>query len=408
MSSPATHPPSHPVLVAMARAHAELDTVADQPLWSLTKEEAALALVEETRLNARLAALTLKTAVQAERTEVGAAQGATSAAAWLAHETHMTQRDAAALTKLGKALEAHPPVEEALSRGDVLADQAKAIVEDVDALPDDVGTAIKTQARDHLLGEAEHFDALRLRVLGKQVLDVVAPEVGEAEEARQLESQERKARAKARFTMHDDGHGTTYGRFSMPTHEADKLRKPLNALASPKAGGEGSTPHGMGLAFIEYVNRYPVEKLPKAAGMDATVVVTMTLETLMGGLKAAQLDTGTRISPSLARTMACEAGVIPVVLGGRSQVLDVGRKRRFHTKAQRIAMAVRDGGCIALGCDRPSAWCHAHHLDPWSQGGETSVERGAMLCARHHTLIHHPGYGVTHHEGGKVSFHKRE
>ncbi|WP_193608156.1 HNH endonuclease signature motif containing protein [Nocardioides lijunqiniae] len=408
MSSPATHPPSHPLLVAMARAHAELDTVADQPLWSMTKEEAAQALVEETRLNARLAALTLKTAVQAERTEVGAAQGATSAAAWLAHETHMTQRDAAALTKLGKALEAHPPVEDALSRGDVLADQAKAIVEAVDALPDDVGTVIKTQARDHLLAEAEHFDAIRLRVLGKQVLDVVAPEVGEAEEARQLEAQERKARAKARFTMHDEGHGTTYGRFSMPTHEADKLRKPLQALASPKAGGEGSTPHGMGLAFIEYVNRYPVDKLPKAAGMDATVVVTMTLETLMGGLKAAQLDTGTRISPSLARKMACEAGAIPVVLGGRSQVLDVGRKRRFHTKAQRIAMAVRDGGCIALGCDRPSAWCHAHHLDPWSQGGDTSVERGAMLCPRHHTLIHHPGYGVTHHQGGKVSFHQRE
>ncbi|WP_193608325.1 HNH endonuclease signature motif containing protein [Nocardioides lijunqiniae] len=408
MSSPATHPPSHPLLVAVARAHAELDTVADQPLWSMTKEEAARALVEETRLNARLASLTLKTAVQAERTEVGAAQGATSAAAWLAHETHMTQRDAAALTKLGKALEAHPPVEEALSRGDVLADQAKAIVEAVDALPDDVGTAIKTQARDHLLGEAAHFDSIRLRILGKQVLEVVAPEVGEAEEARQLEAQERKARAKARFTMHDDGHGTTYGRFSMPTHEADKLRKPLNALASPKAGGEGSTPHGMGLAFIEYVDRYPVEKLPKAAGMDATVVVTMTLETLMGGLKAAQLDTGTRISPSLARRMACEAGVIPVVLGGRSQVLDVGRKRRFHTKAQRIAMAVRDGGCIALGCERPSAWCHAHHLDPWSQGGETSVERGAMLCARHHTLIHHPGYGVTHHQGGKVSFYRRE
>ncbi|WP_193610652.1 HNH endonuclease signature motif containing protein [Nocardioides lijunqiniae] len=408
MSSPATHPPSHPLLVAVARAHAELDIVADQPLWSMTKEEAALALVEETRLNARLASLTFKTAVQAERTEVGAAQGATSAAAWLAHETHMTQRDAAALTKLGKALEAHPPVEGALARGDVLADQAKVIVEAVDALPDDVGTAIKTQARDHLLGEAEHFDAIRLRVLGKQVLDVVAPEVGEAEEARQLEAQERKARAKARFTMHDDGHGTTYGRFSMPTHEADKLRKPLQALASPKAGGEGSTPHGMGLAFIEYVDRYPVDKLPKAAGMDATVVVTMTLETLMGGLKAAQLDTGTRISPSLARKMACEAGVIPVVLGGTSQVLDVGRKRRFHTKAQRIAMAVRDGGCIALGCDRPSAWCHAHHLDPWSQGGDTSVERGAMLCARHHTLIHHPSYGTTSHPGGKISFHKRE
>ncbi|WP_193614607.1 HNH endonuclease signature motif containing protein [Nocardioides lijunqiniae] len=410
MSNRATLPLSHPVAQQVARIRAELADLSETALWSMTPDETARTLAETTRLSAQAAGLELRLAAHADRTEVGTAQGATSTAAYWAHETHLTQRDAASRMKLAKALQTqdHEPVEDALARGDVLADQAKAIVEAVDALPDDVGTAIKTQARDHLLAEAEHFDAIRLRILGKQVLDVVAPEVGEAEEARQLEAQEAKARAKARFTMHDDGHGTTYGRFSMPTHEADKLRKPLNALASPKAGGEGSTPHGMGLAFIEYVDRYPVETLPKAAGMDATVVVTMTLETLMGGLKAAQLDTGTRISPSLARRMACEAGVIPVVLGGRSQVLDVGRKRRFHTKAQRIAMAVRDGGCIALGCDRPSAWCHAHHLDPWSQGGDTSVERGAMLCARHHTLIHHPGYGVTHHEGGKVSFHKRE
>jgi hypothetical protein len=131
MSSPATHPPSHPVLAAVARAHAELDAVTDQPMWSMTQEEAAQALVEETRLNARLAALTLKTAVQADRTEVGVSRGATSAAVWLANTTHMTQRDAAALTQLGKALEAHAPVEDALTRGDILADQAKVIVEAV-------------------------------------------------------------------------------------------------------------------------------------------------------------------------------------------------------------------------------------------------------------------------------------
>jgi hypothetical protein len=374
----------------------------------MSQEEAALALVEETRLNARLAALTLKTAAQADRTEVGASHGATSSAVWLANTTKMTQRDAAALTKLGKALEAHPPLEEALSRGDILLDQARVIVEAVDALPDDIGLTIKTQARDHLLDQAAHFDAKALRVLGHRVLEVVAPEIGEAEEARQLEAQERKAQAKARITMHDDGHGITHGRFAIPTHEADKLRKPLHALAAPKAGGEGSTPHGMGVAFIDYINRYPTNKLPQAGGMDATVVVTMSLETLMGGLKAAQLDTGTRISPGLARRMACEAGVIPVVLGGKSEILEVGRKRRLHTKAQRIAMAVRDGGCITMGCERPSAWCHAHHLDPWATGGHTSVERGGLLCTRHHTLIHHPAYLVTHHPGGKVSFHRRE
>jgi hypothetical protein len=119
--------------------------------------------------------------------------------------------------------------------------------------------------------------------------------------------EERKAEQDARFTLHDDGHGKTYGRFQIPTHVADKLRKHLQAIASPKAGGEGATPHGMGLAFITYVDRYPVDRLPQAGGLDATVVVTMNLDTLMGGLKAAQLDTGTRISPALARTLAWPA-----------------------------------------------------------------------------------------------------
>ncbi|WP_269211727.1 HNH endonuclease signature motif containing protein [Nocardioides sp. cx-169] len=162
------------------------------------------------------------------------------------------------------------------------------------------------------------------------------------------------------------------------------------------------------MAFIAYLERYPTDRLPQSGGLDATVVVTMTLDTLMGGLKAAQLDTGTRISPALARTLACQAGVIPVVLGTRSQVLDLGRRRRFHTKAQRIALAVQHGGCYTEGCERPSAWCEAHHLTPWSQGGDTSVNDGALLCRRHHTLAHHPHYDMTHLPGGKVAFTKRE
>jgi hypothetical protein len=94
MSSPATHPPSHRVLAAVLRAQAELDAVADQPMWSMTAEEAAVALVEETRLNARLAALTLKTAAHADRAEVGAAQGATSVRGVVGpHHTHDPARD---------------------------------------------------------------------------------------------------------------------------------------------------------------------------------------------------------------------------------------------------------------------------------------------------------------------------
>ena len=163
----------------------------------------------------------------------------------------------------------------------------------------------------------------------------------------------------------------------------------------------------MGQAFLEYVGRYPTDRLPNAGGMSATVVVTMTLETLMGGLKAAQLDTGHRISPGLARKLACEAGIIPAVLGSKSQVLDLGRKTRFHTEPQRIALAIEQGGCTVQGCDWPPGMCHTHHHQPWSQGGATDLKNGRLLCPRHHARAHDPGYTMTRLPNAKVAFHRR-
>jgi hypothetical protein len=90
----------------------------------------------------------------------------------------------------------------------------------------------------------------------------------------------------------------------------------------------------------------------------------MDLDTLTGALKAAQRDTSAKISPGLARRLACEAGLVPAVLGTRSEVLDVGRRTRFHTGPMRTALALRDHGCTADGCDRPPGLCHAHHDTP--------------------------------------------
>ena len=134
----------------------------------------------------------------------------------------------------------------------------------------------------------------------------------------------------------------------------------------------------------------------------------MDLETLLGGIKAASLDTGGRISAGEARRLACRAGIIPVVLGGPSVPLDVGRKRRFHTEAQRIAMGVRDGGCTAAGCDAPPAMTEAHHDEiSWSEGGGTSVEKGRLLCPSHHRRVHDPTFQHPLDKHGKVRFTRR-
>ena len=231
-----------------------------------------------------------------------------------------------------------------------------------------------------------------------------------------LEREERDAEAAATFRMYEDGHGKWHGRFTLPGLHGAMLKKTLMAYAAPKhrAAVDGYLPnharptdHKLGLAFMEYVARYPTDLLPNAGGMSASVVVLMDYQTLLGKLNAAQLDTGHRISPGLARKLACEAGIIPAVLGSKSQVLDLGRTTRFHTKTQRIALTIEQGGCTAEGCDWPPGMCHAHHHQPWSQGGDTSVKNGRLLCPRHHARAHDTVYTMTKLPEGKVRFHRR-
>ncbi|XKH52039.1 HNH endonuclease [Citricoccus nitrophenolicus] len=94
------------------------------------------------------------------------------------------------------------------------------------------------------------------------------------------------------------------------------------------------------------------------------------------------------INPQTIRQLACEADLIPVVLGGSGEVLDVGRSKRLFTPQLRRAITARDGGCTAPGCSIPAPWCEAHHIHHWEDGGTTSVENGALVCSHHHHAVH--------------------
>jgi hypothetical protein len=86
--------------------------------------------------------------------------------------------------------------------------------------------------------------------------------------------------------------------------------------------------------------------------------------------------------------LACDAEIARVVLGPAGEVLDLGRTSRLPSPAQRRALAVRDGGCVFPGCDRPPGWCQAHHRRHWVDGGRTDLGNLLLLCAFHHRLIH--------------------
>ena len=133
----------------------------------------------------------------------------------------------------------------------------------------------------------------------------------------------------------------------------------------------------------------------------------MSLEALLSGIGVATLDSGGRVSAGEVRRLACGAGLVPAVLGGRSEVLDLGRSSRLFNLPQRRALALRDRGCTTEGCGMPPGVCHAHHDQPWSQRGPTDQANGRLLCPRHHRLAHDRRYDVAGTTGGRVSFHRR-
>ncbi|WP_052663572.1 HNH endonuclease signature motif containing protein [Psychromicrobium lacuslunae] len=132
-------------------------------------------------------------------------------------------------------------------------------------------------------------------------------------------------------------------------------------------------------------------QLPATGGQRPQVHVTIGYQELLGQLKhsgtAKQQFTGP-VPPQTIRRIACDAEVIPVLLGGHGEVLDLGRKRRLFSPGQRAALLSRDGGCSFPECTIPAGWCEAHHVNWWSRGGESAVSNGALLCNRHHHLIH--------------------
>lgn len=406
----------HPIIECAADLSDSLKGVASvEPTFMSTQElESALVALIEAR--SQLDALVLR--VLAESDDIAEAHGLRDAAAWLAVTTRTTHRAARRELALARSLAGHAYVADALASGAVRADQARAVVEAVDALPSRVDAETRDRARATMLSMALDHDAKDLGQIGKRILDVVAPELGESQEAAVLAAEEARADATVELTLiEDDGQGRCRAWFTGPTHVGKMLKRHLLALANParhdeadlkdEAGKWKPLRRRLGEAFVEYVERYPADRTPQTAGVNATVVVTMTLEQLLAGSGTALLDDGSRMSAGQARRLACEAGIIPAVLGTKSQPLDLGRTARFFNKPQRIALGLRDGGCTARGCETSASGCHAHHDDPWSRHGRTDLAKGRLLCPRHHRMAHDSRYEMRIHADNTITFTRR-
>ncbi len=125
----------------------------------------------------------------------------------------------------------------------------------------------------------------------------------------------------------------------------------------------------------------------------ATVMAVISLADLETGHGVGWLDdVAEPITAETIRELACDAGFQRILLGNSGEVLAEGRRERCFTPAQRKALAVRDGGCVWPQCTAPPSWCHAHHVQEWSQGGPTDVANGALLCTAHHHMLHNSAF----------------
>jgi hypothetical protein len=94
------------------------------------------------------------------------------------------------------------------------------------------------------------------------------------------------------------------------------------------------------------------------------------------------------LSPEVVRRVACDAALVPHVLGTAGEDLDLGRVVRLFTRAQRRRLWRRDRTCTFPGCTKPASWARAHHVRHWADGGLSDVDNAALVCDEHHTFVH--------------------
>ncbi len=335
---------------------------------------------------------------QVDRSEAAMTAHGVPTVSWLASELRYTRGQASAMLHHANDLHRFGQIGDALRDGVANDRQAQAVTQVLRKLPTDLGVEAETKAQATMVGYCEEFNSHELAGLSRYLLEVVAPEVAEEAEAKRQERELRDAEQARHLNFADDGHGSTSIKGSLPTADAALIKAQIEALAQQmhrtalelrdSGVAQLSWPQRRADALVELARRVAIQQAaPKHGGDRPHVVVLIDYDDLLSDCHAAGLADGTMLTAGQLRQYACDAGILPIILGGPSGVLDVGREQRLVTPDIRHALQVRDRGCVFPGCDRPAADCDAHHIVPWAQGGETSLSNLCLLCKHHHNLL---------------------
>lgn len=299
-------------------------------------------------------------------------------------------------TLTGEAMPAkHPFVADAVKGGRLSMDAASAIIRMLDRVS---LRADRDAAEDVEEALVEKAPGLTL----EQLMKVIARAEAHLDPDG-LEPKERDARAERRLVMFERD-GMVHITAALEPETAAPVKTAIEAIVTAefRASADGdrvdedlrSLPQRQADAFALLATHYlGCDHLQTPLG-GATVVVRVSLQDLQAGTGNATIDgIAQPVSISAARRMAAAGKVIPAVLGADSEILDWGREKRLFTKAQKLGLAERDGGCA--GCGLPPGMCKVHHIRWWARdAGPTDLSNGVLLCESCHHRIHDNGWEI--------------
>jgi hypothetical protein len=347
--------------------------------------EAETDVARLSQLVERLEYQRLRAVAALDRSGAWRADSALTTASWLRASCRLTHGAAAAAVRLARRLESLPVTAAAFEAGNISRRHAQVIAE---AYTPERADAL-TDVESELVDVARRVHPQELRSLVSYVTDAIDGDGGAAT------ANQEYARRRLHVSRMLDGMVAIDGLLdrdsgelvltalhaAMDTPQVGDMRssaqRRADALVDLCQVGMTKVATGPGRAKRPQVNvAVGVEVLERRAGVD-----------LARRVHAEAANVG-QLAAETLRRIACDAGIARVITQGDSQPLDVGRTTRTVPSALWRALVVRDGGCVAPGCDRPPGWCDAHHRAHWADGGETSLENCELRCRRHHRAVH--------------------
>lgn len=358
-----------------------LRSVVDE-LHAETLAELPDALVEEDfaelqRACEQLEVERLRRLAEIDRRKLFERDGYQSTASWLVSTCRLGWGAAREQVRLARALDQMPRTRDAIERGEVSLAGARVL-----AFARDVDPEAFASVEDSLVEAA--------RIHSVSDLGRVAAYWRQAVEAAEAGEGALRRRRRLHTSISLEGMVRVDGDLDPETGET--VLTALGAVmdAEVRSGAEdGRTPAQRRADALGEVCRQWLDRSdrPSVAGERPHLTVTVAGQVLTSGW-ISELDHTGPVDPGVARRIACDASVTRVVLSARSEPLDVGRRTAVVPPSMRRAVVVRDRHCRFPGCDRPQAWCDAHHIRHWADGGETAARNLLLLCRRHHRAIH--------------------